>query len=42
MLLAVESRDDHDYRWLFGLADPDPAVRGAALRRRAGPGLNWP
>ncbi|MFK4088294.1 hypothetical protein ACI2LF_29545 [Kribbella sp. NPDC020789] len=30
----MESRDDHDYRWLFGLVDPDPAVRGAALRRR--------
>jgi hypothetical protein len=41
MLLAVESRDDHDYGWLFGLVDLDPAVRAAALRRRDANISDW-
>jgi hypothetical protein len=41
MLLAVESRDDYDYGWLFGLIDPDPAVRAAALRRREAYRSDW-
>lgn len=41
MLLAVESRDDYDYGWLFGLVDPDPAVRAAALRRCEADVSDW-
>ena len=33
MLLAVESRDDYDYGWLFGLVECNAAPHSARLAR---------